>query len=61
MCPDLGGKVFDKQSYQKFRMDKGRKERERSANEFRFKTFEENQNGLFAPLQSKPTLSSKTF
>ena len=33
VCPDLGGKVFDKQSYQKFRMDKGRKEREHSVNE----------------------------
>ena len=54
VCPDLGGKVFDKQSYQKFRMDKGGKEREHSANEFRFKTFEEKWFVFTATEQTDP-------
>ena len=54
VCPDLGGKVFDKQSYQKFRMDKGGKEREHSANEFRFKTFEKKWFVFTATEQTDP-------
>ena len=58
-APGLRGKVFDKGSDQKSRMAKGSKEQDFKIGKqakFDFKTSEDNQNSLMAPLQSKAAL-----
>ena len=60
---DLKGKVFDKQSDQKYSIDKGGKEREFIIGQVLVQNFCENQIGLMVPLQSKPAMGpvSQTF
>ena len=62
MRPGFVGKVFDKQSDQKSRIDKGTKEREFTIREqVLVKASEKNQNGLMAPSQIKSALSPIKF
>ena len=56
MGPGLGGKVFDKRSDQKSRIDKGGKERDFTTGEQAL--LQNFRHGLMAPLQRKPALST---